>query len=99
MRQLRSPILFLPLLAFPLFAQEEELHGTWDSTVLDDQIGEIFTSLTFEEDGAFEISQVIQVREDFLAGFEIPGTDRYRLDHRPAAPEPTELRGTASGST
>ena len=74
MRQLRSPVLFLSLLALPLFAQEEALHGTWDSTILDDQIGEISTSLTFEEDGAFEISQVIQVREDFLAGLEIPET-------------------------
>lgn len=74
MRQLRSPILFLTVLALPLLAQEEALHGTWDSTVLDDQIGEISTSLTFEEDGAFEITQVIQVREDFLAGLEIPET-------------------------
>lgn len=74
MRQLRSPILFLPLFALPLLAQEDALHGTWDSTILDDQIGEISTSLTFEEDGAFEISQVIQVREDFLGGFEIPET-------------------------
>ena len=74
MRQLRSPVLFLSLLALPLFAQEEALHGTWDSTILDDQIGEISTSLTFEEDGAFEISQVIQVKEDFLGGLEIPET-------------------------
>ncbi len=74
MRQLPSPVSFQSLLALPLFAQEEALHGTWDSTVLDDQIGEISASLTFEEDGAFEIYQVIQVREDFLDGVEIPET-------------------------
>ena len=74
MHQLRSPILFLSLLALPLFAQEEALHGTWDSILLDDQIGEISTSLTFEEDGDFEINQVIEVKEDFLAGLDIPET-------------------------
>ena len=74
MRQLRSPILFLPLFALPLLAREEALHGTWDSTMHDEQIGEIFTSLTFEADGAFEIDQVIQVKEDFLGGLEIPET-------------------------
>ena len=74
MRQLRSPILFLPLLALPLLAREEALHGTWDSTMHDEQIGEIFTSLTFEADGAFEIDQVIQVKEDFLGGLGIPET-------------------------
>ncbi len=74
MRKLPSPIPYLSLLAFPLFAQDEALHGTWDSTVLDDQIGEISTSLTFEADGAFEINQVIELKEDFLAGLEIPET-------------------------
>ena len=74
MRQLPSSILFPLLLASPLFAQEEALHGTWDSILLDDQIGEISTSLTFEEDGDFEISQVIEVKEDFLAGLDIPET-------------------------
>lgn len=74
MRQLPSSILFPFLLALPLFAQEEALHGTWDSILLDDQIGEIATSMTFEEDGAFEISQVIEVKDDFLAGLDIPET-------------------------
>ena len=74
MRQLLSPTLFLGLLALPLFADEEALHGTWDSVVLDDQIGEISTSLTFEADGAFEINQVIEVKDDFLAGLDIPET-------------------------
>ena len=74
MRQLPSSILFLCLLVLPLSALEEALHGTWDSIILDDQIGEISTSVTFEADGAFEINQVIQVKEDFLAGLEIPET-------------------------
>ena len=74
MRRLSSSILFPFLLALPLFAQEEALHGTWDSILLDDQIGEISTRLTFGEDGDFEISQVIEVKDDFLAGLDIPET-------------------------
>ena len=72
MRQLLSSVLLLCLLVPPLAAQQEALYGTWESTVVDDQIGEITIRLTFEEDGAFEINQVIQVKDDFLADVQVP---------------------------
>ena len=72
MRQLLSSILCLCLLVPPLAAQQEALHGTWEGTIVDEQIGEITIRLTFEEDGAFEITQVIQVKDDFLADVQVP---------------------------
>ena len=72
MRQLLSSVLLLCLLVPPLAAQQETLYGTWESTIVDDQIGEITIRLTFEEDGAFEINQVIQVKDDFLADVQVP---------------------------
>ena len=72
MRQLLSSVLLLCLLVPPLAAQQEALYGTWESTIVDDQIGEITIRLTFEEDGAFEINQVIQVKDDFLADVQVP---------------------------
>ncbi len=71
MRRLLSTIPFLFLAAAPLFAQEE-LHGTWEGTVVVDRVGEITNRLTFEADGSFEIDQVIQVKDDFLADVEVP---------------------------
>ena len=72
MRQLLSSILCLCLLVPPLAAQQEALYGTWEGTIVDEQIGEIVMRLTFEEDGAFEINQVIQVKDDFLADVQVP---------------------------
>ncbi|MCE2448741.1 MAG: hypothetical protein J4F35_10255 [Candidatus Latescibacteria bacterium] len=73
MRQFLSSVLLLCLLVAPLAAQQEEaLYGTWEGTVVDEQIGEIAIRLTFEEDGAFEIDQVIQVKDDFLADVQVP---------------------------
>ena len=72
MRQLLSSVLCLCLLVPPLAAQEEALYGTWEATVVDEQIGEIAIRLTFEEDGAFEFNQVIQVKDDFLADVQVP---------------------------
>lgn len=72
MRQLLSSVLLLCLLVAPLAAQQEALHGTWEGTIVDEQIGEIAIRLTFEEDGAFEINQVIQVKDDFLADVQVP---------------------------
>ena len=72
MRQFLSSVLLLCLLVPPLAAQQEALYGTWESTIVDDQIGEITIRLTFEEDGAFEINQVIQVKDDFLADVQVP---------------------------
>lgn len=72
MRQLLSSVLCLCLLVSPLAAQQEALYGTWEGTIVDEQIGEIAISLTFEEDGAFEFNQVIQVKNDFLAAVQVP---------------------------
>ena len=72
MRQLLSSVLLLCLLVAPLAAQEEALYGTWEATIVDEQIGEIAIRLTFEEDGAFAIDQVIQVKDDFLAAVQVP---------------------------
>ena len=72
MRQLLASVLLLCLLVPPLAAQEEALYGTWEATVVDEQIGEIAIRLTFEEDGAFEFNQVIQVKDDFLADVQVP---------------------------
>lgn len=72
MRQLLSSVLLLCLLVPPLAAQKEALYGTWGGTMVDEQIGEITIRLTFEEDGVFEINQVIQVKDDFLADIQVP---------------------------
>ena len=72
MRQLLSSVLLLCLLVPPLVAQEEALHGTWTGAIVDEQIGEIAIRLTFAEDGSFEINQVIQVKDDFLADVQGP---------------------------
>ena len=72
MRQLLSSVLYLCLLVTPLAAQQEALYGTWEGTIVDEQIGEITIRLTFEADGAFEINQVIQVKDDFLADVQVP---------------------------
>ena len=72
MRQLLSSVLLLCLLVPPLAAQQEALHGTWEGTIVDEQIGEITIRLTFGADGAFEIDQVIQVKDDFLAAVQVP---------------------------
>ena len=72
MRQFLSSILLLCLLVPSLAAQQEALRGTWEGTIVDEQIGEIAIRLTFGQDGAFEIDQVIQVKDDFLAAVQVP---------------------------
>ena len=72
MRQLLLSVLSLCLLVPPLAAQQEALHGTWEGTIVDEQIGEITIRLTFAKDGAFEINQVIQVKDNFLADVQVP---------------------------
>ena len=72
MRHLLSSILSVCLLVPPLAAQKEDLHGTWESSIVDEQIGEITIRLSFQADGAFAINQVIQVQDDFLAAVQVP---------------------------
>lgn len=71
MRQLLSSFAFCCLLALPLAAQEEALHGTWEAT-----FGETTLRLTFQADGAFEINQVFRgFGEAILADAEAAGAE------------------------
>ena len=63
MRPLLSSIAFLCLLALPLAAQEEALHGTWEGTFAEGEGSKITTRLTFEADGTFALSQDIEGEE------------------------------------
>ena len=63
MRQLLKSIAFLCLLALPLAAQEEALHGTWEGTFAEGEGSKITTRLTFEADGTFALSQDIEGEE------------------------------------
>ena len=74
-RRLPAVLLF-PLLLLPPLSAQEQIQGTWEGAVVDEAIGEIITKLTFEEDGSFEIDQVIQVKDDFLAAVEVPAPPR-----------------------
>ena len=60
MHPLLSSIAFLCLLALPLAAQEEALHGTWEGTYIDEESSEITMRLTFEADGTFALDQNIE---------------------------------------
>lgn len=84
MRRLLASLLPLFLLLPPLSA-EEILHGTWEGAFVDDRVGEVTTRLVFGDDGSFEIDQVIEVKDGFLAGVDL-------------AEAPAIGRITASGS-
>ena len=56
MHQLLPSLAFLCLLALPLAAQEEALHGTWEGIITDAELGEVTVHLTFKEDGTFNQS-------------------------------------------
>lgn len=70
MRRLLASLLPLFLLLPPLSA-EEVLHGTWEGVFVDDRVGEVTTRLVFGDDGSFEIDQVIEVKDGFLAGVDL----------------------------
>lgn len=70
MRQILSSILFFCVLVLPLSAQEEALHGTWEMSFVDEEGNAITMSLTFQEDGAFELNQVIELGEGFQSAVE-----------------------------
>ena len=68
MHQLLSSVAFLCLLALPLAAQEEALHGIWQGIFTDAELGETdHVHLTFKEDGTFNQSstKVILLLEGF----------------------------------
>ena len=70
MRQTLSSILFLCLLVLPLAAQEEALHGTWETTIVDDEFGESTIRLTFQADGTFDYLMEPEGEVEGLVGDE-----------------------------
>ena len=83
MHQLLPSIAFLCLLALPLAAQEEALHGTWEGTYIDEEISEITVRLTFEADGTFALDQNIEGGEGEvespIEALSIQFTGTYRV--------------------
>jgi len=83
MRPLLSSITFLCLLALPLAAQEEALHGTWEWTYVDEESSEITMRLTFEADGSFALDQGFEGEEGDvvfpLETLSIQFTGTYRV--------------------
>ena len=73
MYQLLSSIAFLCLLALPLAAQEEALHGTWEGTFTDDDIiGGGTMRLTFQADGTFDFDLFVEEPIGIPADGEVP---------------------------
>ena len=72
MHQLLSSIAFLCLLALPLAAQEEALHGTWEGTFADDEIGGGTMRLTFQADGTFDFDLFVEEPIGIPADGEVP---------------------------
>ena len=71
MHQLLSSVAFLCLLALPLAAQEEALHGTWEGTFTD-EIGEGTMRLTFQADGTFGYDLFVEELIEPGSGAEVP---------------------------
>ena len=101
MRRILSSLVFLCLLVLPLSAQEEALHGTWEGSFVDEEGNAITMRLSFEEDGAFELNQVVELGEDFqsvVGATEIPveeitaqGTGTYEVDGDKLSVDITEV--------
>ena len=90
MRRISSFVLFLPLFALPLFAQDDALVGIWETSFTEPEVGDVTIRLSFGGDGGFQLDQVISASDDFLseAGDAVPpieeftaqGTGTYRVD-------------------
>ena len=83
MHSLLSSVAFLCLLALPLAAQEEALHGIWEGTYVDEESNKVTTRLTFESDGNFALDQNIEGGEGDvespLETLSIQFTGTYRV--------------------
>ncbi len=75
-----------------IFAQDDSLTGTWETSFTEPEVGDVTIRLTFEEDGGFQLDQVISASDNFLAeaGDAIPPLRNSPL----AAPAPAGSRGT-----
>ena len=73
MRRILSSLVFLGLLILPLSAQEA-LIGTWEGSFVDEEGNPVTMRLSFQEDGGFELYQMIELGEDFLEVVESTGT-------------------------
>ena len=97
MRRISSFVLF-PL---PLFAQDDALVGTWETSFTEPEVGDVTIRLSFGGDGGFQLDQVISASDDFLseAGDAVPpieevtaqGTGTYRVDGDSLFAELTEV--------
>ena len=72
MHQLLPSLAFLCLLALPLAAQEEALHGTWEGTFVDDEIGGGTMRLTFQADGTFDFDLFVEEPIGIPTDGEVP---------------------------
>ena len=72
MHQLLPSLAFLCLLALPLAAQEEALHGTWEGTFVDDEIGGGTMRLTFQADGTFDYDLFVEEPIGIPTDGEVP---------------------------
>ena len=108
MRRISSFFLFLPLFALPLFAQDDALVGTWETSFTEPEVGDGTIRLSFEADGRFQLDQVISAPDDFLAEagdvfppiieeFTAQGTGTYRVDGDTLFVELTEVSMYADG--
>ena len=78
MRQIVSAVLLLYLLVLPLAAQEEALHGTWETTIVDDETGEgEVARLTLHADGTSQ--WVLEVSGSLVEGITLSEEDEAEV--------------------
>ena len=90
MRQILSTLVFLCLSIVPLSAQDDVLVGTWEGSFVDEEGNPVTMRLSFHEDGAFELFQMIELGEEFRSVVEaaeivveeitVQGTGTYGVD-------------------
>ena len=107
MPRISSFFLFLCLFTLPLFAQDDALTGTWETSLTEPEVGDVTIRPTFEADGGFQLDQVIQASDSFLAeaGDAVPpieeftarGTGTYRVEGDSLFADLTELNMYVDG--
>ena len=82
MYQLSSSFGFLCLLALPLAAQEDALHGNWEGILTAEDFGVATILLTFRPDKTFDIDLVFVELEDFAETFTEEELDTFPEEWR-----------------